>query len=109
MPAIRPIRFSALKALNPLHQEKERGEYHDRQADIDHIGHRALPRVACLRRHGTAGTGRFCLPMQDPCEAVMIPNRTHAASPARGSVRGAMIFMCRPSRLATPPIATWSV
>ena len=27
MPAIRPIRFSALKALNPLHQEEERDEH----------------------------------------------------------------------------------
>lgn len=38
MPAIRPIRLSALNALDPLHQEIERGEHHDRQADVDHVG-----------------------------------------------------------------------
>src|SRR5713101_8189789 len=80
MPAIRPIRFSALNALNPLHQEKERGEYHDRQADVDHVGHGVLPCVACLRGHGTSGIGRKCSPMRDPCRGVMIPNRTHAAA-----------------------------
>jgi hypothetical protein len=43
MPKIRPIRFSALKALNPLQQEEEQGEYHDREADIKHVGHGVLP------------------------------------------------------------------
>jgi hypothetical protein len=41
-PAIRPIRFSALKALDPLHKEEQRGENHDRQPDIDEVEHGAL-------------------------------------------------------------------
>jgi hypothetical protein len=34
IPAIRPIRFSALKALDPLHQEKERDKHEDGQPDV---------------------------------------------------------------------------
>jgi hypothetical protein len=41
-PAIRPIRFSALKTLDPLDEEEERGEHHDRQPDIDEVKHGAL-------------------------------------------------------------------
>jgi hypothetical protein len=41
-PKIRPMRFSALKALDPLQDEEEHGEHHDGQADIDHVGHGAL-------------------------------------------------------------------
>ena len=41
-PAIRPIRFSALKALDPLHEEEKRGENHDDQPDIDEVEHGAL-------------------------------------------------------------------
>jgi hypothetical protein len=41
-PAIRPIRFSALKALDPLHKEEERSENYDRQPDIDEVEHGAL-------------------------------------------------------------------
>ena len=41
-PAIRPIRFSALKTLDPLDEEEERGENHDRQPDIDEVEHGAL-------------------------------------------------------------------
>src|SRR5215471_11758733 len=39
MPPIRPIQFSALKALDPLHQQPQRGEDDDDQADIEHVGH----------------------------------------------------------------------
>jgi hypothetical protein len=42
MPARSPIQFSALKALNPLHQEPEKAEDHDREYDDDQIGHIAL-------------------------------------------------------------------
>ena len=42
MPAIRPIRFSALKTLDPLHEEEERSENHDRQPDVDEVEHEAL-------------------------------------------------------------------
>jgi hypothetical protein len=41
-PAIRPIRFSALKALDPLDEEEKRGENHDDQPDIDEVEHGAL-------------------------------------------------------------------
>jgi hypothetical protein len=37
-----PIQFSALKALNPLEQEPERGENHDGQTDIEKVLHGAL-------------------------------------------------------------------
>jgi hypothetical protein len=36
-PKIRPTRFSALKALDPLQDEEEHGKHDDGQADIDHI------------------------------------------------------------------------
>ena len=39
MPASRPSQFSALKALDPLHEKEEDGEYHDRERYIEHIGH----------------------------------------------------------------------
>jgi hypothetical protein len=42
MPAIKPIRFSALKALDPLHEEVKRGEHDDREADVQHVEHEAL-------------------------------------------------------------------
>jgi hypothetical protein len=42
MPTIRPIRFSALKALDPLQDEEEHGEHDDREADIEQVGHGAL-------------------------------------------------------------------
>jgi hypothetical protein len=35
MPPIRPIQFSALKALDPLQDEKEHGEDDERQADVE--------------------------------------------------------------------------
>src|ERR1700728_883778 len=41
-PAIRPIRFSALKTLDPLDEEEERSENHDRQPDIGEVKHGAL-------------------------------------------------------------------
>jgi hypothetical protein len=42
MPTMRPMMFSALKALDPLDEEEERGEHDDRQADIDEVEHGAL-------------------------------------------------------------------
>jgi hypothetical protein len=42
MPMIRPIRFSALKAFNPLHQEVKEPENENRQADIGEVEHEAL-------------------------------------------------------------------
>jgi hypothetical protein len=41
-PTIRPIQFSALKALDPLDEKEERGEDDDRQPDVQEIEHRAL-------------------------------------------------------------------
>src|SRR5580693_9568179 len=40
MPPIRPSQFSALKVLDPPHQQEENGEDDDRQADVQHIQHR---------------------------------------------------------------------
>src|SRR5487761_350946 len=44
-PAIRPIQFSALKTLDPLQNEVKHAEYHDRQADIENVGHWSPPRL----------------------------------------------------------------
>jgi hypothetical protein len=41
-PKIRPMRFSALKALDPLQDEEEHGEHDDREADVKQVGHGAL-------------------------------------------------------------------
>ena len=63
-PAIRPIRFSALKTLDPLDEEEERGENHDRQPDIDEVEHGALQGflLVCVpgpaTRSGDTGGGR---------------------------------------------------
>jgi hypothetical protein len=42
MPMIRPMRFSALKALDPLHQEVKEPEDENRQADKPKVEHEAL-------------------------------------------------------------------
>ena len=67
-PAIRPIRFSALKTLDPLDEEEERGENHDRQPDIDEVKHGALQGfllvLRLLARHplgGRRAAGGLCL------------------------------------------------
>jgi hypothetical protein len=39
MPTIRPSQLSTLKALDPLHQQPQRGEDDDRQADVQQVGH----------------------------------------------------------------------
>jgi hypothetical protein len=39
MPPIKPIQFSALKALDPLQDEEEHGEYDDRQRDVKQVRH----------------------------------------------------------------------
>ncbi len=63
-PAIRPIRFSALKTLDPLHEEEERSENYDRQPDIEKVEHGALQGflLACApwraTRPGEAGGAR---------------------------------------------------
>ena len=63
-PAIRPIRFSALKTLDPLDEEEERSENHDRQPDIGEVKHGALQGflLVCTpwpaARSGEAGGGR---------------------------------------------------
>jgi hypothetical protein len=41
-PPIRPIQFSALKVLNPLHDEDEYGEDDDRHADAKQVQHGLL-------------------------------------------------------------------
>jgi hypothetical protein len=60
-PAIRPIRFSALKALDPLDEEEKRGENHDDQPDIDEVEHGALQGFllvcASWARHPLGGNG----------------------------------------------------
>ena len=43
MPTIRPIRFSALKALNPLQDEEEHGEDDDRQPYVQQVRHGSPP------------------------------------------------------------------
>ena len=105
-PAIRPIRFSALKTLDPLDEEEKRGENHDGQPDIDEVEHGALQgfllvcatwpatrsggcgrraaRAACAGGH-FSGSGQGCLrPLTDsvkPQETVKSP--VHAR-PMRG-------------------------
>ena len=58
---MRPIRFSALKALDPLDEEEKRGENHDRQPDIDEVEHGALQGflLVCApwARHPLGGCG----------------------------------------------------
>ena len=41
-PPIRPSQLLTLKALDPLHQEPERGEDDDCQADVDEVEHGVL-------------------------------------------------------------------
>src|SRR5260370_12203471 len=54
-PPIRPIQFSALKALDPLHQQPEEAEHEYGQADIGQVFHWSLqgsrnrPESPCLR------------------------------------------------------------
>jgi hypothetical protein len=38
-PPISPIQFSALRAFDPLDQQPEGSENHDRQPDIDEVEH----------------------------------------------------------------------
>src|ERR1700690_1143796 len=87
MPPIRPIQFSALKALNPLHQQPEEAEHENGQADICQVfhwsskahgtGRRVLSPAAHISdTGGEAGRG---LSMRLPCDPAAAPNRTHAA------------------------------
>jgi hypothetical protein len=56
MPTMRPIQFSALKALDPLDEEEERGEYDDRQPDVDEVEHGALLGVTAGVAYGSGST-----------------------------------------------------
>lgn len=62
--AIRPSQFSALNPLDPLYEEEERGENHDRYPDIEKVEHGALQGflLACATwratRPGEAGGAR---------------------------------------------------
>jgi hypothetical protein len=56
MPTIRPMMFSALKALDPLDEEEERGEHDDRQADVDEVEHGALLGVTAGAVCGSGST-----------------------------------------------------
>jgi hypothetical protein len=55
-PTMRPMMFSALKALDPLDEEEERGEHDDRQPDVDEVEHGALLGVAAGAAYGSGGT-----------------------------------------------------
>src|SRR5215469_410342 len=81
IPTIRPIQLSALKALDPLHQEDEQREDQNCQADVEQIGHRTLlrcfacPTIETPRRsgnrvpHGThAAAARFLTNPMRPAE-----------------------------------------
>ena len=50
--------FSALKALDPLDEEEERGEHDDRQADVDEVEHGALLGVS----QGRGAAQKLCGP-----------------------------------------------
>src|SRR5580704_3522984 len=80
MPAIRPIRFSALKALHSLHQEEERGEDDDRQADVEHVQHWGPPRRHVVRR--PVEPGLTC------CEDAPCTFHAAGAGVLTGSMRG---------------------
>jgi hypothetical protein len=41
MPAMSPSQLSALKTLDPLHQEEKGRENNDRQPDVEQVGHGA--------------------------------------------------------------------
>jgi hypothetical protein len=43
MPPSSPIQFSALKALNSLHEEPQEAENRNRKQDIKEIVHKPLP------------------------------------------------------------------
>ena len=53
MPPIRPIQFSALKALDPLDEQEERGEHDDRQPDVYEVEHGALLGVTAGVAYGS--------------------------------------------------------
>ena len=61
---MRPIRFSALKALDPLHEEEKHSENQDRQPDIGEVLHGTLQGflLVCVpgpaTRSGDTGGGR---------------------------------------------------
>ena len=118
---MRPIQFSALKAFDPLDQEPEGGEYHDRQPDIDEVEHGALlgsPRCRATRPAARlGGWGAAGGPDAGPClvavrrEALTFlsetpqyarkarPNRTHARRCGflTGPMQALRQFGCHPT------------
>src|SRR6266699_1124954 len=79
MPPIRPIQFSTLKALDPLHQEPQRGEDDDDQADIKHVGHG--PSSDCRNPGATPGIPGDSAVLPAQPTAVNLPCATHARQP----------------------------
>src|SRR6266849_1107033 len=91
MPPIRPIQFSALKTLNPLHDEVEHGKHHDRQADVRQVEHGAL--LGLLRLMSlVASEPRWAGERPGPCA-------THAGP------RQSLTRSMRPRRAGTPDMA----
>src|SRR5690348_11116822 len=99
MPAIRPSQFSALKALDPLHQQPQRGEDDYGQADVEQVRHG--PSSDCAAPGSTSEipgdhavlTGAeelFIGPLRHPCGCPGFPNRTHAAGRVRPCYHGYM-------------------
>ena len=70
MAAIRPTQFSALKVLNHLHEEEERGEDDDGHADDEQVIHglikALISAVNCLPHGSHAATSAF---LTDPMRA----------------------------------------
>src|SRR5215468_8330855 len=88
MPAIRPIQLSALKALDPLDQQPQRGEDDNDQADVEHVGHGpssdchnpgAIPGISGDHAVLTGKWGASAGPCGTHARGTRIPNRTHAA------------------------------
>src|SRR5215472_5962686 len=88
MPAIRPIQLSALKTLDPLDQQPQRGEDDNDQADIEHVGHGpssdchnpgAIPGISGDHAVLTGKWGASAGPCGTHARGTRIPNRTHAA------------------------------
>src|SRR5215468_9451281 len=78
-PAIRPIQLSALKVLNPLHEQGEQQEDDDGQADIEEIVH--THSYADQERHNqTAGERRELRSIRHLCGAGRLPNGPHAGA-----------------------------
>jgi hypothetical protein len=86
--AIRPIQFSALKVLDHPHEEEERGEDHDGDADDEQIVHgfikALISAINCLPHGSHAAPPVF---LTDPMRAARQARRTARCRQAAGSVR----------------------